>query len=163
MLIFEISNWDYPIVFIVLSLLCLYVSYKLIVNPQIVFLLNRYYKANFPKWILVLVLILLSLLFPLLGGIIEFYKIDRALKEKSYGEVEGLIENFYAKKCNTKEYDSFMVNGVQFKYTNLTYLSPYYHRVACEGGEINHNGQKVKIYYIKVDKKNKIIKIWLQK
>ena len=103
-------------------------------------------------------------------GNIEMIKtldaVKKRLIEKKYEVVEGNIQKFIPKTfCSDHDSkESFVLKGVLFRYDNLASLEDrlYFHQPRCKKGPIKENGQKVKIFYIDVEGKNRIIKMWVK-
>lgn len=163
MLIFETTYFDYPLIKIIISLFCFLAAFVLIVNYKVHNVLNQYYKVKLNKNILVLLCFLVGILSFLLGNPFSFIKAREAIDNLHYKEVIGNIDEFNPKGCNEMGYESFVINGVFFKYTHRGMNNAFYSKTKCNDGFITNNGQKVKIYYLTINGQNKIIKMWLEK
>ena len=102
-------------------------------------------------------------------GIYEKYnninKIRDSINNQSYSIVDGEIDNLVIMPKGGHALESFTVNDILFKisYTGNYPESKtlYYTLTKNRNGPIHRNGQKVKIYYIPVNRDNKIIKMWV--
>ena len=117
------------------------------------------------------------------SGYITKKKVQEAFQKGTYNIVEGKIENFYAMPKSGHDTERFDVQGVHFEiiYTGNkpTNKTLFYTLTKNMNGPITHNGQKVKLYYIKAGAfdlclpflshclefnratENKIIKMWV--
>jgi hypothetical protein len=92
--------------------------------------------------------------------------IEDSMKFKKYDVVEGKIKKFHIMPKSGHDYESFEVNN---KYFEIVYTGNYpdvktlyYTLTKNRKGPIKYNGQQVKIYYLRIDGKNKIIKMWIE-
>ena len=127
---------------------------------------HKYKKIKKFMFILLVIFIIVHI-----DGIIDFYqtkkKISDAFKNKSFNIVEGYVENFHAMSKGGHDIEKFDVNGTHFE---ILYTGNYsgtktlfYTLTKNRNGYIQNNGDKVKIYYITDNGKNKIIKMWILK
>jgi hypothetical protein len=100
-------------------------------------------------------------------NIYDNYKVKQVFKYSSYQVEEGKIYNFKPMPKSGHGQESFEVNG---KYFSIGYTGNYpktktlfYTLTKNRNGPIKKNGQKVKIFYIDILGKNKIIKMWIEK
>ena len=97
----------------------------------------------------------------LMRSLIDYSHIIQAINNDLAKQTKGAIQNFQHIKLHN---DTFIINGIKFKYTRESSNSKsYYNKLKGEGSFITQNGQKVKIDYIVVDGENKIIKLWVYK
>jgi hypothetical protein len=97
-----------------------------------------------------------------LGSPFSFIEAREAIDNLHYKQVIGNIDEFNPKKCNQMGDESFVINGVFFKYTHRGMNNAYYNKTKCTNGLIENNGQKVKVYYLTINGENKIIKMWIE-
>ena len=151
MLVFKSSIFSFiGIVFTVISLFFLFKSYQYLLG-----------KKTFSSKIEIFGSILLTIGFSQIPITIldNAYRVQESINQGLVYQVKGIVESF----MHTKSFkDNFIVNGVQFECVKGG-GSVYYNKIVGTGSFIRGNGQKVKIEYIVVDGKNKIIKLWVYK
>jgi len=81
-----------------------------------------------------------------------------SLNTKKRYFVEGEIENFVPMPYGGHSFESFSVNGIRFSYSDYM-TTGCFNETKSHGGEIEGNGQKVKIEY----NKNCIMKLWIER
>lgn len=148
MLVFQTSYISFGLVFFSLaSLFFLFRTYQYIFgNKQVV----NQYEVYFTIFMFIG-----SLIVPI-GTVLDIYQVQKAIDSNLVEHITGKTEKFMYDTST----DSFIVNGIKFKYTKGG-NSVYYGKIRREGGLIRKNNQKVKIDYIEVDGENRIIKLWV--
>ena len=77
----------------------------------------------------------------------------------NYDIVEGTVENFKPMQIDKKAaYETFSVNGTNFRYAMLDYNIGY-QKVKSLGGVIKKNGQQLKIGYVVIGGERRIVYI----
>jgi hypothetical protein len=80
------------------------------------------------------------------------------IKNETYLKVEGEVENFMAPRKSPNHFESFSVNGVDFRYSEYVIINGF-HKTSNNGGPIKRNGQIVRIGYMKTSNENIILKL----
>jgi len=91
--------------------------------------------------------ILLSLIV-LIGQLYMYNKTVGAYNRGDYEIIEGYVENFDPMPYEGHANESFEINGVKFEYSDYDVIQGY-NNTKSHGGVITHNGQHLKIGYVK--------------
>jgi energy-coupling factor transporter transmembrane protein EcfT len=134
----------------------------------IIYCVKKYYKRFslqrqfilFFGWIMGLIASVIFIVF-----IIKIPSIHRAekdlkdmIKNETYLIVEGEVENFMAPRKSPNHFESFSVNGIDFRYSEYVIIDGF-NKTSNNGGPIKINGQMVRIGYIKTGNENVILKL----
>jgi hypothetical protein len=87
-------------------------------------------------------------------------KIEGLIEKKEYMTIEGKIENLELQEESGHIFESFIVKGIFFKYSDYI-INEGFHQTSKKNGPIKMNGQLVRIYYITKDNQNIILKLEL--
>ncbi|GHC66836.1 hypothetical protein [Ulvibacter litoralis] len=86
----------------------------------------------------------------------EYFSSIRAMKNGTYKEVEGIVENFDPMPHSGHKNESFTVNGVKFEYSDFGPSSGF-NNTKSHGGPIDE-GKYVRINYYD----GKILQLWVK-
>ena len=111
------------------------------------------------------------LIFSFLYGEIEKKRIScniqNIISSNTFFTIEGEIKELHIMPKSGHDKESFKINN---EYFEISYTGNYpkkrtiyYTLTKNRNGPIKYNGQKVRIDYIKIDGKNKIITMWVKK
>jgi hypothetical protein len=111
------------------------------------------------------------LIFSFLYGEIEKKRISRNIQNiissNTFFTIEGEIKELHIMPKSGHDKESFKINN---EYFEISYTGNYpkkrtiyYTLTKNRNGPIKYDGQKVRIDYIKIDGKNKIIAMWVKK
>ena len=160
MLIFESSYSNYPMWYLVISVVFFIFFINIIINKKFIIFLKKYYKQKFNKSFFAILTLALSFGYFMATEPLSYFNARKAMEKEKFLTVSGLIKNFIPKeKCSSHKFESFTVNNVKFEYSNHDNSNAYYHKVKCTNKSILKNNLKVKIDYLKIDGKYKIIRI----
>jgi hypothetical protein len=134
----------------------------------IVYLIRKSYKnfSIFRQVILffgwsvgVISLVMLIVFLTKIPGILKSEReLKSMIKNETYLTVEGLTEDFEAPQEGSNHFESFIVNGVKFRYSDYLIIKGY-HTTSKTGGPIDRNGLMVRIGYTHVNGENIILKL----
>lgn len=158
-LVFESAIVEFNILLILLT--------SLILLGLIIYGIKNFEKLNLLQKVGMLILLFFIFL-ELSGHLIKVFQsnhIQKIISSSNYKVIEGEIEAFY-RMPNEHRLEHFKVKEQYFEilYTGSepNNQSLYYTFSKYGNGSIRSDGQKVKIYYIVEDGKNKIIKLWIE-
>ena len=130
MLIFETSYLYYPLWYLIGSIIFFLLFVNIIINKKFEMILKNYYKNKFNKPFFAIVFFGLALGFFVGSEPFSYWKAQKALKEKKFLAVSGKIENYIPKKkCSSHKFESFIVRGVKFEYSNHDNSNAYYKKI----------------------------------
>ena len=146
-LVYNIDNSFFPFIKIPLFFLGMLI---------VLFSFKRRDISTFNKIGIWFAIIFISILFviALYSGISKKYKLSKTTPNI----IEGEISNFVPMPYSGHAYESFIVNGVSFYYSDY-HITGCFNQTKSHGGAIRGNGQKIKVAY----SGNCIMKLWVEK
>lgn len=148
----------FPIAVIALGFGVCYISYKFFASGS----LQRTYVIG-----LFFVIGLFALIFSIAtipSSLMDYYQAKKIYKEGNYKTIEEKIESFDPMPYAGHKQERFILNGIEFNYSDFSASYYGFHNSSSHGGPIKENGQEIRIGYITSDKgHNTILKIELKK
>ncbi|EDN65662.1 membrane protein [Beggiatoa sp. PS] len=156
-IVFDIFTEGYKsFIFVIFGILFILIGYFLQLNTKHkvknISQKMKVWFANFYFWGSLLITVLLFLML-LVSYIIGCY----LLMTEKYEVVEGIVTDFIPMPYSGHSYESFVVNGKRFSYSQYS-MGPEFHHTKSHGGPIDQ-GVQVRISYIN----NKILRLEIAK
>jgi len=144
------------------------IIFLIIAISSFMIILDKYKRKQYSSIVKVIILIIFSIFI-----MKEFFSIGRSypidkkflqiLKEKKYLEVHGKVENYVPMNFDGKKDESFLVNGVYFKYNHYV-ITGAFNLVKSKGNPIKEGSiVRIKYYIDKKINRNLILMLELKK